>query len=126
MAQEKLAQPLALQRIKVYLKLTLTVAVVVIVLLVIAFNRDHRTNVWFFGTFEKVNVVSLMLVTAAVSILAWWGVIRLAGLWREVRELRRQERVNAELAEQKRLVQELADREKRIDEKVKQAIRDNG
>lgn len=126
MAQEKQYKPLALRRIKVYLKLTLIVAVVVIGLLVIGMNRKHETDVWFFHSFQDVNVVSLMLITAVASIVAWWGIVRLTGLWREIRELRRQERTNAELAEQKRLARELADREKRIDEKVRQAIRDNG
>lgn len=125
MSQERRTKPLALRRIKVYLKLALTVAIVVTVFLVIFFNRGNETDVWFFHRFDQVNVVYLMLITAVVSIVVWWGVVRLAGLWREIRDLRRQERVNAEMAEQKRLAQELADREKRIDEKVRQAIRDD-
>lgn len=125
-SEEKRTKPLALRRIKVYLKLTLIVAVVVIGLLVIAKNRDHETDVWFFRMYEDVNVVHLMLITAVVSVVVWWGLVRLTGLWREIRELRRQERLNSELAAHKRLAQEIADREKRIDEKVRQAIRDNG
>jgi len=124
-SQERRTKPLALRRIKVYLKLALTVAIVVTVFLVIFRNRNNATNVWFFHRFDQVNVVYLMLITAVVSIVVWWGVVRLAGLWREIRDLRRQERVNAEMAEQKRLARELADREKRIDEKVRQAIRDD-
>ncbi len=124
MSPEKRTLPLALRRIKAYLKLALAVAVIVIGWLVVAYNRDHQTDVWFFVTYKDVNVVWLMFVTALVTLVLGWGTLRLAGLWRELRQLRREEREKKRMAEQQRLASELAEREKRIDEKVRQAIRD--
>lgn len=113
---------LALRRIKVYGKLALVGAILVVILLVVLLNRNNVADVWFFHTFEKINVLYLMLVTAAASVVVFWGTMRIRGVIREAREVC-EERIAAErLAAQKRMADELTDRERRIDEKLRRSI----
>lgn len=115
---------LALRRVKVYLKLVAILAAVVIALLVVWKNRGHKADVWFFVLYHDVNVLTLMLVAAAIAVAGHWGVRKVFRVVRELREVRRLEREQARLDEQRRLARELAEREKRIDEKVSRAIRE--
>jgi len=113
---------LALKRIKVYLKLTAIVAVVAIILLIVAKNQEYKANIWFFGMYEQVNVLWLILITAVSSIASWWILIKIFGTIRELRELRKARQTREQMAQQQRLSQELAEREKRIDEKLRRSI----
>jgi len=117
---------LALKRIKVYLKFLAILAVVAIILTVVVMNRNNTATVWFFwiDDTQPVNVLWLILITAISSIAGWWGLHKVFGIMREVREVRRQAEVERRLAEQRRLAEELAERERRIDEKVKRSISD--
>ena len=115
---------LALRRLKVYLKLIAIGAVVVIVLLVVAMNRGHTTEIWFFGPYEKVPVLWLIVVTALSSVAGWWVVSRMFGVLRELREVRQARLVEKQRLEQQRLAQELKDREREIDEKIRRSIRE--
>ena len=113
---------LALNRAKVYLKLTLILAVLLIVLLVVIMNRQKTVDIWFFRIYTGIPVLWLILVTGVTSVLGWWGVRRVFSVLRELREVRRASMAEAKLSEQRRLAEDMADREKRIDEKVKRSI----
>src|SRR5512146_1663512 len=113
---------LALRRIKVYCKLALMAAAAAVVLLVIVCNRDNEARVWFFKDYERVNVLYLILMTAASSIALFWVTTRIRGVLHEARQVREEQRETAKLAAQKKMADELADREKRIDEKLRRSI----
>lgn len=115
---------LALRRIKVYGKLGATVVVVGAVLLVVLNNLNRTSNVWFFRTYEDVPTLWLMLVTAASAILGWWGIRKVVGVVREMRELRASKAAQRERDDQRRLAEALVEREKRIDEKLRRSITD--
>jgi hypothetical protein len=117
---------LALRRIKVYVKLGATIAVVGAVLLVVLMNLNRTADVWFFHTYEKVPTFWLILVTAVSAIVGWWGIRKVVGVIRDLRELRASKVVERQREEQHRLAEELAEREKRIDEKLRRSITDGG
>ena len=115
---------LALRRIKVYGKLGATVAVVAAVLLVVLMNLSLTADVWFFHKYEKVPTFWLILVTAVSAIVGWWGIRKVVGVVRDLRELRESKATERQREEQRRLTEELAKREKRIDEKLRRSITD--
>jgi len=116
---------LALKRIKVYGKLALTGGVVLAVLLLVFKNRGRTVDVWFFHEYTGVSVLLLILVTAVASVVVWWGLGKIVGLWREVRELRKVSRIERQADEQRKIAQEVAEREKRIDEKIRRTLTDD-
>ena len=113
---------LALQRVKVYLKLTAILAVVAVILVIVLENQDNKANIWFFRPYEQVNVLWLILITAVSSIASWWIVLKIFGTLRELRGLKRAREDQQRIEEQQRLARELAEREKRIDEKLRRSI----
>ena len=113
---------LALQRVKVYLKLTAILAVVAVILVIVLRNLDNTADVWFFKDYKQKSVLLLILITAASSIASWWIVSRIFGTLRELRGLRRAREAQQRIDEQQRLARELAEREKRIDEKLRRSI----
>ncbi len=113
---------LALKRAKVYLKVGAIVAVVVVGLLVFWMNRGRTADVWFFREYSQIPVLWLILITGTSSILGWWGVRKVIGVVRDLRELRRARESERQLSEQRRLADQLAEREKRIDEKVRRSL----
>lgn len=115
---------LALKRIKVYLKLSAILAVVAVILLIVLMNQENKANIWFFQRYEQVNVLWLILITAASSIASWWLMLKIFSTLRELREVRAAERNRRAMSEQQRMAQELAEREKRIDEKLRRSITD--
>ena len=117
---------LVLRRIWVYLKLTAILAVVAVILTVVVENRDNTANVWLFKTYDNLNVLWLILITAISSIVGWWGFLKVFGVIRELREVRRKAAEQRQIEEQRRLASELAERERRLDEKVKRSISEPG
>lgn len=113
---------LALQRIKVYLKLVAIIAVVATILTIALMNQGNTANVWFFGQYDGVNVLWLILIAAVSSIASWWIVLKIFGTLRELRGLKRAREDQQRIGEQQRLARELAEREKRIDEKLRRSI----
>jgi len=118
----------AFQRLRVYVRAILIICVVVVVGLVLFKNRNHEVSFWFLWLTDdtrKINVIWLMLCTAAGTLLLRWALSRARGLWRELREVKRLttlEKVTAGL--DKRAV-ELNERERRIDEQLRSAIADD-
>lgn len=113
---------LALKRAKVYLKTGAIAAVIVIGLLVFWMNRGNTAKVWFIHEYPEIPVLWLILITGVSSILGWWGVRKVAGVLRDLRELRRARDAERQINEQRRLADQLAEREKRIDEKVRRSL----
>ena len=113
---------LAARQIKVYLRLVAIGAVGLIVLLVVLMNLKNRADIWFFGKHEDINVLWLIAVTAAASILGWIVVRKIFSVIRDLKELREARLHEQRMSEQKRLADEAAEREKRIDEKLRRSI----
>ena len=117
---------LALRRIKVYGKLGATIAVVGAVLLVVLMNLSRTADVWFFHDYRAVPTFWLILVTAVSAIVGWWGIRKVVGVVRDLRELRASKATERQREEQRRRAEEVAEREKRIDEKLRRSITDGG
>jgi hypothetical protein len=98
------------------------VALAAVIGLVIFFNRSHTVDVWFFASYQDINVVWLLICTAAGSILAWWIVTRSVGLWRDVKELSREAERKKSDQQQREVTQKMAETEKRIDQKLKKGV----
>jgi hypothetical protein len=113
---------LAAKQIKVYLRLVAIGAVALVVLLVVLMNLDKSADVWFFKTYEDVNVLWLIAVTAFSSVVGWIVVRKIFSVIRDLKEIRQAKRHEQQMAEQQRLAAETAERERRIDEKLRQSI----
>jgi len=116
---------LALKQVKVYFKFAAIIAAIVVVLLVVLMNRNRTADVWFFREYSDVNVLWLILVTAVLAIVGWWGIRKVVGVLRDLRELRRSREVQRKMDEQRRLAEEMTEREKRIDEKLQRSIKED-
>ena len=117
---------LAFKRIKVYARLILLCAVALVIGLVVLKNSGQEVTFWFFREYENVNILWLLLCTAAGSIVAFWVFKTVFSLWRDMREVSRQAAIQAEKEKQQQKANELAEQEKRIDEKRAQVLRDEG
>ena len=74
---------LALKRLKVYLKLIAISAAIAMVLLVVLMNSKRTADVWFFHEYRDIPVLWLILVTAVLAIVGWWGVRKVIGVVRD-------------------------------------------
>jgi len=116
---------LAFRRIKVYIRTALVVIVLAAVAVVLIKNRGNRVPVWFFGLIDEkqeINVVWLILCTAAGSIVSWWVIRAGVGLLRDMRELQRDSEFRRREQEQKELADKLREQERRIDEKINRGL----
>jgi hypothetical protein len=111
-----------LTKIRLYARLTLFVALAVVIAMVVFKNRQHRVTIWFFATFESINVLWLMLCTAGASLVSWWILSTTRSVWRDMRELFRLQQVEQRDATLKKREDDIAEAEKRIDQKIKRAI----
>lgn len=120
------AMSLALKSLKVYLKLFAILAAAVVILLTVVMNQENKATIWFlWRSYEQVNVLWLILITAVSSVVSWWAFLKLFGILREFREVRKARRTQFQTEEQQRLARELAEREKRLDEKLRRSISDD-
>ncbi len=104
-----------MKRIAAYLKLVFLVTVVLVVALVAFNNRKNVVNVWFFKSYEQINVLWLMLVTSVISIVTWWLLTATFGVWRDLRELAAEAERKQKDKQHEDLARKLAETEKRID-----------
>jgi ABC-type microcin C transport system permease subunit YejE len=111
-----------LKRFLAYAKLMLAALLAVFLVLTVAANYGNKTNVWFVRQFEGVPTLWLLAVTAVVSIVGFWVLLRLRGMVRQVREVRAERLREQQLAQQQILARELAAQERRIDEKLRQSV----
>ena len=115
----------AFRQLGVYVRGAIVLVVAAAIGLVLFKNRGNEVSFWFFGVTEdgtQINVVWLMLCTAVGALLSWWVFSFGWGLWRDLREVKRQQamdRVTKELAQREA---ELDERDRRIDQKLKRAI----
>jgi hypothetical protein len=114
---------LAFRQFRAYLRLGLILIVLFLVAIVLFMNRNHRVTVWFFRSFEDINVVYLLVVTAAGSIAAAWICSKSLQVVREVKRVRQEAAAQHQIAEQRRMTKELDEREKRIDAKLAASVR---
>ncbi len=116
---------LAIKQIKLYTKLTLVLIVALAIGTIFVKNRSHQVRFWFFGLIDdqqEVNVVWLILCTAAGSIFSWWVLLTGLSMIKDLREVRRQQELKELERAQQELAEELRKQEQRIDRKVKNAI----
>ncbi len=118
---------IAFKQIRAYVRGAVVVIVAVAIGLVLVKNRSHAVQVWFFGLTDDtkpVNVVWLMLCTAAATLVTWWVFLLGWRLLREVRELQRERAIKHVATGLEKRTAELDERERRIDEKLHRAIGD--
>ncbi len=116
---------LVFKQIRLYAKLTLFIALALVVGLVVYKNRDHRVTVWFFATYESINVLWLMLCTAGATVVTWWILALTRTVWRDMKVMFREKERQREQDEIERRKKEIAEAEKRIDRKIKTALHDD-
>ncbi len=90
---------LAIQRFKVYSKLILIILFVLFVILMMVMNSKNQVTVWFFASFEEINVLWLMFVTALFAVLAWITLRFAFGVVKDLKALKTHE---TEVANKKR------------------------
>ena len=115
----------AFKQLRVYVRLIIVLVVVLCIGLVLVRNRGNAAPVWFFWLTDAqtpVNVVWLMLCTAAGTLVSWWLLSLGWGLWRDLREVKRLQSAEQAKEDVGRRAAALDDRERRLDEKLKHAI----
>ena len=117
---------LAFRKLRTYARLTLMAAVAVVVVLVLFKNRNHRATVWFFHKYEDINVVWLLVITAAGSVMAAWLTRGVFQVIKEVKRIRTEEESKRILKDQATRAHELLEQEKRIDAKLKASLESQG
>ncbi|MFH0981039.1 MAG: hypothetical protein V2A79_05820 [Planctomycetota bacterium] len=116
---------LALQRVKVYSRLTLIVLVILAVGAVLWKNRDHQAQVWFFwlvDTSRPINVLWLILCTALGALVAYWTLSLVWGVRRDMKKVALESALREREEGQEARAKELQEQEQRIDAKLKKAI----
>ncbi len=116
---------LASKRLTVYVRVVLIVLAVVAIGSVLWKNRANEVAFWFFwltDATKPINVVWLMLCTAAGTLICWWAFLFGWGLWRDMREVKRKRAVEQAGEDLSKREAELNERDRRIDEKLKRAI----
>jgi len=115
----------AFRQLRVYVRGIIILTVAVAIALVLFKNRDHTVSVWFFGLTddaEQINVVSLMLCTAAGTLVSWWALSLAWALWRDMREVKRLRTIDGARKVLDQRAAELKERERRVDGKLQEAI----
>lgn len=72
-------------KVTLYVRLVLLLLVVAVICLVIVMNCDHDVTIWFFGTYNNLPIVWVLLATAAASILSYIILGYLIRTWHQVR-----------------------------------------
>ncbi|MGD2111275.1 MAG: hypothetical protein PVI86_18000 [Phycisphaerae bacterium] len=115
----------AFKQFRVYVRGAIVVAVALAIVLVLVKNRNHAVRFWFFGLTDDtqpLNVVWLLLCTAAATLITWWVTALGWRLVRDVRELKRERAVKEAAATLDKRTAALNEQEKRIDDKLRRAI----
>lgn len=115
----------AFKQMRVYLRVGVVLIVALVVGLVLFQNRNHRVAFWFFGltdTAEPINVIYLMVCTAAGALASWWALLLARGVWRDWRELSLARKADQASNWLKQREANLDERERRLDEKVQESI----
>lgn len=116
---------LAFRRLKVYFRLALILLVAIAICAVLWKNRSNQVNFWFFWLADEqtpINVLWLILYAAVGTLIAYWTLSMVWGLWRDMRKVASDSAIREEKERQQKLAEQLQEQEKRIDEKLKKAI----
>lgn len=119
---------LAWRQLKAYVRLALVVIVVLAIALMLYNNRAKSVALWFFWLRDEqqpINVVFLMLWTAVGTLISWWVLSFGWELFRDMREIKRQSRLERAKKELTEREAELQRRERQLDEKVDRVIGNN-
>ncbi len=112
---------LAFRSLKVYLRLVLVATLLVGVGLVFYMNRSNEVRFWFFWIRDEtqpVNVIWLMIGTAASALVGWWTLALGWRVFRDWRELKRLREIDERDKFYKGREAELEARERRLEEKA--------
>lgn len=110
---------LAYKQVKVYVRITVVVLIVLVFAIVLFMNRQHTVKFWFFGLTDadrQINVVWLVLSTAAASRIIWWAFSFTLSLRRDLKELKRQREQQEIEKAQAAKAKELEERERRLEQ----------
>ncbi len=111
------------KQVKVHARTTLIVVVTLVIAIVLFKNRNNTVSFWFFGLTDpenKINVVHLIISTAAATRLSWWVFSLGWGIWSDMKALRiEQAKERERLATQSREAR-LSEMERRIGNRVDQ------
>jgi len=114
---------LSWKQVKVHVRTSLIVVVAVVIAIVLFKNRNNTVSFWFFGLTDpekKINVVHLIVSTAAATRLSWWVFSLGWGIWSDMKDLRvEQAKEREKLATQSREAR-LSEMERRIDNREDQ------
>ncbi len=116
---------LAFRRVKVYSRLTLIVLVVIAICAVLWKNRSHQVDIWFFWLIDEgtpINVIWLILCAALGTLVSYWALSLVWGLWRDMKKVARDSALREREQQQEQRAKELQEQEERIDTKLKKAI----
>ncbi len=118
----------AFKQLGVYVRGVFILVVAVAISLVLFKNRGNEVSFWFFGLTgdTEINVVWLILCTAAGTLVTWWALSLGRGLWRDMRDVKQVQAIDKAANKLDKRTTELEARERRIDEKLRQAIEENG
>ena len=117
----------AFKQLRVYVRGVAILVAGLAIVLVLVKNSGHTVQFWFFGLTDDtkpVNVVWLLLCTAIAALAARWVFSLAWGLFRDVREIKRQRAINQVTGTLQKRGAELDAQERRIDEKLRRAIAD--
>ena len=120
---------LASSRLRLYVRGGSVLIVVVAVALVLFKNRAHEVRFWFFGLTDPsrpINVVWLIVCTAAATMIFWWVAVLAWRLGRELRDLRHRRALEGMTKKLDERAAALNERERRVDDKLRRAIMDDG
>lgn len=117
---------LAFKEIRVYFRVILGLMVLGAIGLLFFKNSGYAVPIWFFGlteTDKPVNVIWIILCSAAGTLVTWWLLALCWGLWHELRELKHERLLHNATKSLQRRNTELEMRERRIDDKIEKALR---
>ncbi len=117
----------AFRQLGVYVRGAIVLVVAAAIGLVLFKNRGNEVSFWFFGLTgdTEINVVWLILCTAAGTLVTWWALSLGRGIWRDMREVKQVRAIDKAASKLDIRTAELEERERRIDEKLRRAIDEN-
>jgi uncharacterized integral membrane protein len=122
-----LAVSIAFRQVKVYVRVTLISVVALAMALVLAMNYGNEVEVWFFGLTDPkkpVNVVWLMFSVMGATLWAQWVFSLGWGVWRDMRELRAQQKAGDAARALEERTARLEQQERSLDEKFRRVLED--
>ncbi len=86
---------LSIRKVWLWIKLIVIILVVAWVTLFFVKNADNKANVWLFfwvSTSEPISLDIIVPITAVVSVLVYYVVRKIAGVWGQLSQVRESEK----------------------------------